>query len=273
MIKKLVCGVALLAACSTNDGVDLEGGASLDAPAVSTPAHHPLPTARPGVPTEEPIATIFLENGNELRFFGAPGKGTAVLELGNVNNGAALTTRPELRDATPAEIFWAVSPAATKVPSMLARPANLVGRAQGWLVAELAPSLDVPAQCTSDVVFDDTYCSEPAPYDSHKCFFNRTGNTTWISNRSSRYKVGLCVQSGTVHDQLSFDYFNPSGACDVPFEGPIAWQFDVGAGGSINWTWIAGSGDLWRKFTHSTTNATGDVFDHGQMWNNEPSCL
>lgn len=272
MIRKFICGVALLAACGTDDNTDLEGIAPIDEPAVSTPAHPSLPVARPGIPTEEPIATIVLENGNELRFFGAPGQGTAILELGNVNNGASLTARPELRDATPAEIFWAVSPAGTKVPSVLARPANLDSRAQGWLVVELAQALSVPAQCTSDVVFDDTFCNEPAPYDSHQCFFNRTGNTTWISNRSSRYKVGLCVQSGTVHDQLSFDYFNPT-ACETPFEGPIAWQFDVGSGGWISWTWIAGAGDLWRKFTHSTTQATGDVFDHGQMWNNEPSCL
>ena len=273
MIRTFVCGIALLAACGTNDDLDVEGVPPIDEPAVSTPAHYPLPTARPGVATVEPIATVVLENGNELRFFGAPGEGTAVLELGNINNGPALTTRPELRDATPAEIFWAVSPTATKVPSLLERPANLDGRTQGWLVAELAPVLAVPEQCTSDVVFDDTYCDEPAPYDSHKCFFNRTGNTTWISNRSSRYKAGLCVQSGTVHDKLSFDYFNPSGACDVAFEGPIAWEFDIGTGGSINWTWIAGGGDLWRKFTRSTTNAAGDVFDQGQMWNNEPDCL
>src|ERR1043166_7559767 len=115
MIRKSICGLALLAACGTND-MDLKGVTPIDEPGMTTPAHYPLPTAPPGILTEEPIATIVLENGHELRFFGARGKGTAVLELGNVNNGPALTTRPELRDATPAEIFWAVSPTATKVP-------------------------------------------------------------------------------------------------------------------------------------------------------------
>ena len=272
MIRTWICSVALIAGCGTEDATDVED-LTPNEPTVSTPAHHPLPTARAGIATEEPIATIVLDNGNELRFFGAPDEGTAILEIGNVNNGAALTGRPELRDATPAEIFWAVSPAGTKVPEVLARPASLDSRDQGWLVTELAPILAVPAQCTSDVVFDETFCDEIAPYDNHKCFFNRTGGTSWISGRSSRYKAGLCVQSGTVHDQLTFDYFNPTGNCDVPIEGPVAWQFDVGAGGYVTWTWIAGSGDLWRKFTRTTSEATGDVFDQGQRWDYRPSCL
>lgn len=75
-----------------------------------------------------------------------------------------------------------------------------------------------------------------------------------------------------MHDQLRYTDHNPLGACGFAFPGGTAWTFDIAAGGSIKWTWIAGSEDWWRTFTHEVTQASGDVFDHGQRWNDEPNC-
>ncbi|AUX45415.1 uncharacterized protein SOCE26_069060 [Sorangium cellulosum] len=226
-----------------------------------------------------PVTVLKLRNGNELRFYSDPEEGSAVLEIGNVDNGPSVTRRPELRDASPEEIFWAVSEPDTPVPEGLAGRLSesatslLNDRAQGWLIKTMGAALTIADQCTSDVLFDEAYCDEPPPYDSHKCLFNRTGDTTWRSGRASRYKVGLCVEEGTVHDQLTYTSHNPWGACGFAFPEAIAWTFDISAGGSINWVWSAGSDGWWRTFTHTTTQASGDVFDHGQRWNYEPSCL
>ncbi|MDI3291354.1 hypothetical protein [Polyangium sp. 15x6] len=238
----------------------------------------PLPLMESEAAT--PVSVLKLRNGNELRFYSAPKEGTAVLEVGNVNNGPSVTQRPELRDASPQEIFWAVSEPGTPVPEGLTRQpltsatsAMPRDRMQGWLVETMGASLTTPEQCTSDVLFDEAYCDEPAPYDSHKCFFNRSGDTIWNSGRASSYKVGLCVQEGTVSDQLTYTDHNPLGACGFAFPEAIAWTFTISAGGWINWVWSAGPGDWWRTYTHATTQASGDIFDHGQRWNYEPNCL
>lgn len=240
----------------------------------------PLPRMGGEAAAVTPVTVLKLRNGNELRFYSAPTEGTAVLEVGNVNNGPSVTQRPELRDASPEEIFWAASEPGTPVPEGLVRKSLASAaspmpsdRAQGWLIKAMGAALTTAAQCTSDVLFDEAYCDEPAPYDSHKCFFNRTGNTTWISDRASAYKVGLCVEQGTVHDELTYTSHNPLGACGFGFPGGTAWVFDISAGGSINWVWSAGADDWWRTFTHITTEGSGDIYDHGQRWNYEPNCL
>ncbi|WP_437562060.1 hypothetical protein [Sorangium sp. So ce542] len=243
------------------------------------PAEEAAPLPLIGAEAATPVKVLKLRNGNELRFYSDPKEGTAVLEIGNVNNGPSVTRRPELRDASPEEIFWAVSEPDTPVPEgftpkLPAKAASLLNdHAQGWLITTMGAALTAADQCTSDVLFDEAYCDEPPPYDSHKCLFNRTSNTTWKSARASRYKVGLCVEQGTVHDQLTYTSHNPWGACGYAFPEAIAWTFDVSAGEYINWVWSAGSEGWWRTFTHTTTQASGDVFDHGQRWNYEPNCL
>jgi hypothetical protein len=223
--------------------------------------------------TAEPAAVVVLDNGNELRFFAEPTQGTAFLEVGNVANGGPVSRRPELVDATPADVFWAVSKAGTPVPAALATAEHT--QPQGWLVTKMGPVLSTPEQCTSDVVFDDTFCEEPAPYDSHKCFFNRTAGTTiWNSaNMTSRYKAGICVQSGTLHDQLIYHHHTPEGACGFAFPGDVfAYSLDLGPGGFAIWTWHGGSDDWWRDWSHQTTGGGDAVFDHGQRWNTETEC-
>ncbi|GAB4514907.1 MAG: hypothetical protein Tsb0020_33470 [Haliangiales bacterium] len=233
------------------------------------------------------IAEVEVEGGTVLQFFASEGGGVSVLERGNISSGRiAVTKESGLEDASPKDIFWAVTGPGTEIPVeledhhryLLAEgkiPDGDTKRAQGWLLEQRKDAAPKAISDCVNAVFWDNHCtSASGQYPQQKCFLNRSGNTTWISDRADRYKAGICVQEGQVHDLLTYTTHNPYGACGFGFPGGTAINTDVFTGGYLVWIWWAGSGDWWRTWTHKVTEgSSSDVYDHGQRWRYRPSCL
>ncbi len=143
-------------------------------------------------------------------------------------------------------------------------------RPRGWLLAELearaAGALEALAiSSCSNATFIANHCLPDANYTNDKCFLDRSSNATWISSLSRRYKAGVCVSEGFIHDKLSYQAV--TGYCGG-FQDPVTiWDQNYSPGGYTTWTWWGAANQSSRKWTHSATNAgAGDVFDHGQKW-------
>jgi hypothetical protein len=241
-----------------------------------------------GVPEGEiarPDHSITLPNGNSLRFYAWADGSAGVLEVGLSANLSALAFG-DLGDASAAELFWAASDGADVPEIYMTHHRELAakgdrrswsdataGRPRGWLRAEIeaaaAPAAgDVETQALSDchnATFKANHCLPDANYTNDKCFLDRTSNVTWISSLSRRYKAGVCVSDGFIHDKLSYqavtDY---CGGLQPPV---VIWDQNYSPGGYTTWTWWGTQSQSSRKWTHAATSAgAGDVFDHGQKW-------
>lgn len=227
-----------------------------------------------------PDHSITLPNGNILRFYAWEDGSAGVLEVGLAANLSALAFG-DLGDASAAELFWAASGGADVPELYLIHHRELAakgdrqswsdataGRPRGWLRAEIeavagGAETEALADC-QNATFTANHCLPDPGYTTDKCFLDRTSNVTWISSLSSRYKAGVCVSEGFIHDKLSYQV--TSSSCDG-FQAPVViWDQAYGPGGYATWTWW-GALNPSRKWTHAATGAgAGDVFDHGQKW-------
>jgi hypothetical protein len=281
MIKYSVCATALLCAALAACGQAPEGQDAdiADAAGSSEPdvAGAEAEAETIAVPDHE----IQLPNGNALRFYLFEDGSAGVLEVG-LDGNPSLLDLPEMEDATPAEVFLAVSAAQPVPEALLAnhRAATVDGSveaweaiveaaAPGWLLPELDTYLlgDFASSSSSCVnaTFQANHCLPDAPYTNDKCFFDRSSNVSWISSLTRRYKAGVCVSAGFIHDKLSYQAV--TGYCGGLQAPVVIWDQNYSAGGYTTWAWTAGFSDATRKWTHTATNAgAGDVFDHGQKW-------
>ncbi len=283
MKSVLALGVVSVLVMGCELAAESEDGAELD----TTESEEIGEPAGPSDFEDWQVAEVELDGGTVLRFLASPGGGATVIESGNVDSGyAPVMSVPELQDASPWEVFWATTESGTEVPSELEEnhryllsEEKIAEKAatpkQGWLLEEREKVASLHLEGCKNALFWDAHCDlANGQYSNRKCFLNRSGNTTWNSARSDRYKIGICVQQGQIHDLVTYTSHNPWGACGYAFPGGTLLNTDVFNGGYFTIVWWAGAGDWWRTFSHKVTEGSAaDIYDHGQRWRYRSSCL
>lgn len=231
------------------------------APVVATEA----PPATPAVaPAPQPSLEVALPEGNVVQFF-FDEDGVAVNEYG-APGVPLVTLQPELAEATPAEVFWAVTQAPAAVPKPLlsnhgARRA-LSARPRGWL---LGGALTARAETTPLVVCGNTaaaFCGDATQYSSYYCALDTSAPQSRYRTRVERYRAAYCIQGGGgLGDRLIRSTHN-AGVCNAASSPVDVWNaaaLTVGAAASHSWQ--RSPGGSYRAYEHFTYAFYLDTLD------------
>jgi hypothetical protein len=243
---------------------------------------------------EKPSFVVSVPDAGRLLFFvDEHDDGVAVLgEVPSYSTRVSALDHPELQDATPAMIYYAVTDDESEIPKVLvahhdgaAREFDLAqlevaleGRDRGWFLAE-PPSQQSSSPC-ANATFTANICAHPE-YDEALCKKNTSGTWIWHVPGAYRYKAGFCLQKGQSHSWLTYEHVrwnDQLGGCEgcqvlhVPW-GLESLLFDEkwSATTYLVYVWWKGAGSAWaRSFSHVGGFGTGDVFDWGQRYSWKP---
>ena len=235
---------------------------------------------------DKPSFAVEAPGGARLLFFADDDGSVGV--LGEVPDGSergSAIDHPELQEATPAMIYFAVTGDDSEIPEALvahheglAREAGLPrlevaleGRERGWLLADPNPQFGSPC---SNATFTVNHCGHSA-YDEAFCKKNTSASWNWYVPGADRYKAGFCLQQGQAQSWL---YYQVQGANCTYFQPHYIWGFnsalfdeEYSATTYRSWVWWRGAGSPRRLWYHFGGNGSGDVFDWGQRYSWE-SC-
>jgi hypothetical protein len=229
-----------------------------------------------------PTFSIALEGGGHLAFFVDELDGSVgMLEELPVDAGvASLLEDPRLRDASPAQVFYALTPAGTEIPEPLRAhheglaadgvlpPLDeaLVGNERDITAAPLANS---ESPCWNPT-FVEAHCDHP-DYAEAQCWTNASGDLTWNVPGADRYKAGFCLQAGTARSWLY--YRQQAGDCNYFYLQNFVWGSDSYWNGTKysattyrSYVWWRSSGGLRRSFYHAARGDAGAVYDFGNRY-------
>lgn len=221
------------------------------------------------------VATLTVQ-GAEVQFFAWDDGSAGVLEASDGQLTASLDEM--MAYASVAEVFWALSDDGQAIPDELLRHhVHMAGDwgtsadprlgDQGWLAREPAR---VPASSCTNATFNSNICGSGTYPDGPSCFNNVTGSISWTTAATSRYRAGVCVQSGSANDYLSYEHYSDASSCNTTCGAShTVWGYSWNTYSSpltsiyLNWWWVAPSTAARRKWRHSGSNHSGAVYDWG----------
>ena len=239
---------------------------------------------------EEPSFVVSVPDGERLLFFvDEHDEGVAVLgEVPSYSTRGSALDHPQLQDATPAMIYYAVTKDDSEIPEVLvahhdgvAREFDLAqlevaleGRDRGWFLTE-PPNTQSSSPC-ANATFTTNICAHPE-YDEAVCKKNTSGSWIWRVPGAYRYKAGFCLQRGRAQSWLSYEHVrwnDQQGWCEGCRVLHVAWGWESLSSGEkwsattyLVYVWWKGAGSSWaRSFEHVAGFGTGDVFDWGQRY-------
>src|SRR5262249_1246994 len=126
---------------------------------------------------------------------------------------ASVLDDPWLQDASPAVLWYALTPAGTEIPEALrihheelAAIGELppLDEALADQVRDLAPvPLAAEADPCLNATFQTNHCAHP-DYDFDNCFLNNSGDLNTAVYGIDRFKAGFCLQQGEARSWLYF---------------------------------------------------------------------
>ncbi len=242
---------------------------------------------------EEPCFVVSVPDSERLLFFvDKHDGGVAVLgeTLSYSKRGSALD-HPDLQDATPAMIYYAVTDDDSEIPEVLvvhhdavAREFDLAqikvaleGRNRGWFLAQLPSQQSSPCL---NATFTANICAHPS-YDEALCKKNTSGTWIWHVPGAYRYKAGFCLQKGQSQSWLTYTHVrwnDQQGWCEGCNVVHAAWGLDSllfdekwSATTYLVYVYWKSAGTSWgRSYSHAGGFGTGDLFDWGQRYSWKP---
>lgn len=236
---------------------------------------------------EIPVATLEID-GTEFRFFAWEDGSAGLLQAGA--GPLATPVADLLEQVTVAEVFWALSEPGTPIPELLESHHQQMARdweitadprfgRQGWLIDELPEQVEVSGSACLNATFNSNICGSSTYPDGPGCFNNLTGSVAWYTGGTSRYRAGVCVQSGSANDWLSYSHYTNQASCTSSCGvAHTIWGYAWNAYPSphtnlyLNWWWIAPSNAARRSWDHVGSNYSGAVYDWGTKTLDTSNC-
>jgi len=280
-----------LLACGADKGAPGTTAASdaAEAVSISDEAWSEL-VATEDVVIDEPSFVLNLRSGEELSFFVHDDGSVGV--SGRNRDGGSVLDDPLLQDATPAELFHAVS-REPMPPGLAVHHDRLL--ADGRVLPLEEALAGVPAGWRNQVhlnssspCYNSTFVTnhgDHPSYDRTVIRLNSSGNLYWTTGSVDRYKAGFCLQEGQGHSELTYlwgesgPHSELGGQCAYYRTRSVVWGRaspttlqTYSATTYRTYVWWRPSGASRRVFRHIAGNASGDVYDWAQRYRESGPC-
>lgn len=230
--------------------------------------------------TATPVAVLTPTPETTLAFYAWENLSAGVL-MTATSGGPDFLGAPELENLSVTEIFWALSPPGSDIPSALVEYQDALEQdgERSWQEVRSIPQgwghdisfLRVHANCVN-ATFTANHCLPASPYTHDVCVTDTNGNLAWETAATRNYKAGFCLDSGTVDDYLWYDeqagedeygclwWHTPTVIWGNPGWGGLPGTFNANT--YLSWVWAASSGGPSRIWRHDSSNGGGaDNYD------------
>jgi hypothetical protein len=237
---------------------------------------------------DESHAAVTLANGNIISFKVVESGDVDVHEHGRVPNPAVLN-QPELLNATPAEVFWAIADNDAGMPQFLAKNHDLLSKVEpredlalvmlsdaGWLRTEIDDEVTwrAAADCVN-ATFTGVNCLPEAGYTDDVCVTN--GNPSVADDvLIVKYRAAVCGES-TFEYVDKLQYWNQRqeiAACAIDAPTNWVWNEYISEDEYNLHTWTSTGGfHPYRRYRHGHQGVVPGVsVDWSSMWDQADAC-
>ncbi len=265
--RSLVSLVLLQFGCA-----DVEGGSDVDLSNDASSRHR----------------LVELESGNRVEITWEV-DGVSVTEHGQLPNPSVLS-QPEMANATPLEVFWAIAGDDEEPPLFLIENHDRLGELEphnaleqvldqeaGWLRRDLDSDLTwrAAADCV-DFTYSGVNCLPEAGYNVDTCELNQDGPWDVTDSMSSKFRGAVCGQGAGFQDKLQYQrQQNVLSGCDLEASVSTVWHESIIDDEYKVTTWTSTMVAPWvyRSYRHrSSHQVPGTNFDWSSMTAFQGSC-